>query len=91
MRGHFAIADHRCSLRAIKNSRTCGRAFIIYFLQKLIADARFAPEFRGSQVWSGIDFPSVYRKSFTCHSRCSVDLRLHYECLIVRELPLKMF
>jgi hypothetical protein len=46
MRGHLPIADQRCSLRAIKISLTCGLAFIICFLQKIIADARFAPKLR---------------------------------------------
>jgi len=50
----------------------------------------FCAKTPGSQNLSGIDFPSAYRKSFTCDSRRNVDLRLQYEVLKVRELHLNM-
>jgi hypothetical protein len=38
---------HQCFIfLAIKISRTCGLAFIFKFLQKTVADARFAPKLR---------------------------------------------
>jgi hypothetical protein len=57
MRGHLPIADQRCSLRAIKISLTCGLAFIICFLQKRIADARFAPKLRVPEFGQASIFP----------------------------------
>ena len=56
------------------------------FLHKIVADARLAAKTPGWQILAGFDFASGNRKSFTCRSRHSVDLRLQYEDLKVREL-----
>ena len=61
------------------------RALLI-FLQKNPLSSAFRAKTPASQFWSGIDFPSVYRKSLTCHSTHGVYLRLQYEDLKVREL-----
>jgi hypothetical protein len=68
MRGHFAIAAHRFSLRAIKNSLTTGRAFTL-FPPENNCRRSFCAKTPASQFWSGIDFPSVYRKSYICGLR----------------------
>jgi hypothetical protein len=68
-------------------SPAVSRAFSI-FLQKIIADARFRTKTPDSQTWSGIDFPSATRKSFTGDSTRSDDLRPQYVDLKVAELSL---
>src|SRR5580704_7436928 len=85
---HRAISDHRSSLRAIRISLTCGLAFIFLFPPTKQRNNGSCPEIPGSQFWSGIDFPSIYHKSFNSRSRHCVDLRLQYEVLIVREKSL---
>ena len=68
IRRHLATT-HQCFIFfAIKISLTCGRAFIVFI-------SSFCAKTPGSQNLAGIDFASVYRKSFICSSRHSVDLR----------------
>ena len=87
IRRHLATT-HQCFIfLAIKISRTCGLAFIVfYFLQKNNSRRPFCAKTPASRFGQGIDFASVCRKSFTRQSRDSGDVRAQYEDLKVREL-----
>jgi hypothetical protein len=68
----------------------------LYFLQKIIADACFAPELRVHQLGQGLDFPSGDRNSSFAGQGLSAEtapqtvvLKVREKALIVREQSLK--